>query len=492
MARKYNDMTDDELRALANQNSADWHTADDAGKQALHGENVDIYGELDRRNGTTTDYDFQSGKWYPHTMTGPNAPASMQTQTQQTSYGTMPTFDVNNAGQYISQYQGLLDNLQSRILNRQPFQYNYETDPVWQAYKTQYNREGDRAMRNTLGEVSARTGGLASSYATTAAAQANDYYNQQLTDKIPELYKLAYSMYNDEGDNLLRQYNLIQGADDTAYGRWGDDYNRQYKLYRDAVGDWWNQNKFDYQKERDAVGDEQWNKTFDYNVSTDQRDFDYKVAQDEQELQMALAKLAAGAGNFDRFGELGLTDAEIEALQNAYLLDQMGGSSGGGGGGSGRRGGSGGSNVSADGIDWTNFENELFTRGPALALEYAKNHKQEFGATNQDGAVGAAKRHLQDLGWDIENLDEAKNGDSSYTVSSKRNPQTITVSSETRTSKYGSGYDEAMNRVKGMLAKATDETRSEIDAKIDAYLDGMFARGKLTQSGIYNILGVAG
>lgn len=479
MAKNYSKYTDDELRALANQNSADWHTADDAGKQALHGENVDIYGELDRRNGTTTDYDFRSGSWQPHAPSTPSAPAA----TQQTSYGAMPTFDVNNAGQYISKYQGLLDNLQYRIMNRQPFQYNYENDPVWQAYKTQYNREGDRAMRNTLGEVSARTGGLASSYATTAAQQANDYYNQQLTDKIPELYRLAYSMYNDEGDNLMRQYNMIQGADDTDYTRWNADQNRAYQYYRDAVGDWRYGDETAYNRGRDTIADERYNQKWEYDTGRDALSDQQKAQADARDRVLDYLKIGGTVSGIpaELMEASGLSPVELAAYESYYQQQLLGGGGSGGGGGSRRRGGGGGGSSSSgmsEGLEETLL-------GMATEEEvnwYLNQHKKELGLT-VDGVKAALDwwRAQQGGGGD-------GSGGNIFELTRNRGilnePRTVEV---TNTGKWGngSGYDTALSKAKNMIAGGASQ-----EAVVN-YLNGLSEK-QVTDTGLRRILAAIG
>ena len=60
-----------------------------------------------------------------------------------------------------------------------PFNYDYASDPLYQNYARQYTNAGKRAMEDTLAQVSARTGGLASSYAGSAAQQA---YNRYMTE----------------------------------------------------------------------------------------------------------------------------------------------------------------------------------------------------------------------------------------------------------------------------------------------------------------------
>lgn len=62
-------------------------------------------------------------------------------------------------------------------------------------YNNMYERYGRRAMQDTLGEISARTGGLASSYAGAVAQDTYDNYMAELADRYPELVQAAYSMY---------------------------------------------------------------------------------------------------------------------------------------------------------------------------------------------------------------------------------------------------------------------------------------------------------
>lgn len=92
------------------------------------------------------------------------------------------------------------------------FEYNEQEDPVYQAYKKQYTRGAQRSMNDTLGAAAARTGGMASSYATQAAQQAYDNQMQGLSDKLPELYDSAYNRW-------LTEYNLQQAAEQQAYER---------------------------------------------------------------------------------------------------------------------------------------------------------------------------------------------------------------------------------------------------------------------------------
>ena len=124
------------------------------------------------------------------------------------------------------------------------FSYDPTTDAAYQSYAKEYARLGEKARQNTLGDVASLTGGYASSYATSAAAQAQNDYNRQLTAVIPELQNAAYNRWSDQLSNKYNYANLLAGIDATGYDRWAD--NRA----------------FNYQKSRDKVADAQWEKEY--------------------------------------------------------------------------------------------------------------------------------------------------------------------------------------------------------------------------------------
>lgn len=121
------------------------------------------------------------------------------------------------------------------VENRKPFEYDYASDPAYQAYKEMYTREGDRVMRDVMGEYAANTGGYINSAGITAGAQANNYYMQQLADKIPQLYESAYGRYNEDYLTQLKGLESIIGQKEdlfkTAYDINTDNYNRAWDNY---------------------------------------------------------------------------------------------------------------------------------------------------------------------------------------------------------------------------------------------------------------------
>ena len=150
---------------------------------------------------------------------------------------------------YTSQYSDEIKSLADKILNREQFSYNPEEDELYKQYEKQYTKAGKRAMEDTLGDVSANTGGLASSYATTAAQQSYNNYMGALADKVPELRQLAYDMYQDDYQRDLSNMGILQGLESTDYGR-----------YRDDKSDYYTDRNYNYQLERDKVNDERYDK----------------------------------------------------------------------------------------------------------------------------------------------------------------------------------------------------------------------------------------
>lgn len=155
---------------------------------------------------------------------------------------------------YKNSYERDISRLLEKLLNTKSFSYNPYDDDLYEFYRQQYIREGDRAMEDLLGELSASTGGVASSYAVSAAAQARENYNRKLTDKIPQLYEDAYERYIDGIEKDESTLKLLQALSDGEYDRYLDSielYNKEREL--------------DYKREADAREEE-------YNQSRDSVD----------------------------------------------------------------------------------------------------------------------------------------------------------------------------------------------------------------------------
>ena len=158
---------------------------------------------------------------------------------QSLNYGD---FTYGDAPTYTSRYDQQIQDMIQNILNREDFSYDPATDPLYQNYRKQYTREGQRATQDALGAAAAASGGLPSSYATTAAGQAGNYYAAQMTDMIPELYQLAYNQYLNDYQMDLSDLGVVQGQESTDYNRYADqlaqyntDRNFAYNVWADGL-----------------------------------------------------------------------------------------------------------------------------------------------------------------------------------------------------------------------------------------------------------------
>ena len=101
-----------------------------------------------------------------------------------------------------------LERLYAAITGRPAFSYDPASDPVYNSYAQSYQRRGRLAMRNTMGQAAALTGGYGSSYAQSVGQQQYDSYLQSLGEALPELYGMAWQRYNAAGDALKTAWEL--------------------------------------------------------------------------------------------------------------------------------------------------------------------------------------------------------------------------------------------------------------------------------------------
>lgn len=243
----------------------------------------------------------------------------------------------NNQGPaYSGAYEEELNRLYDQIQNREQFSYDATTDPLYQAYKDQYIQGGKLAMKDTMGQAAALTGGYGSSYGQQVGQQAYNAYLQNLSAVIPELYGQAYDMYKDEGDNLKDLWTMTGQRREADYNKW-----------RDEMSDWQRG-----QELAAALETEQYNR----QTAADERAY----TRQQQAYQNLVASISS-SGYTPSDAELkkaGMSRGEANALKAEYNRQvaaqqaaAAGRGSGGGGGGGGRAGSAGnsgsGSNLGA-------------------------------------------------------------------------------------------------------------------------------------------------
>ena len=222
--------------------------------------------------------------------TGTNYESTMETLRQ--AEQELPSF----SGSYDDEIGRLYD----RIINREGFRYDMNSDPLYMSYRDRYAHEGRLAMKSTMGQAAALTGGYSSSYSQAVGQEQYGAYLEKLGNVMPQLYSAAYSRYKSEGDALSEKYAM-------AVKRGESEYNR----YRDRLSDAKAQQELGYKLEQQ----------------------DYERQQKAFQTLMSLISSTGYEANEDDLKQSGMSQAQADAIRNEFLrknglLDTGGTSSG--------------------------------------------------------------------------------------------------------------------------------------------------------------------
>lgn len=370
---------------------------------------------------------------------------------QQKNYGS---YDYGEAAPvYNNRYDDTIQDLIQGILNREDFSYDPATDPLYQNYRKQYTREGQRATADTLGAAAAASGGIPSSYATTAAAQAGNYYAAQMTDKIPELYQLAYNQYLNDYNMQLSDLGVVQGAEQSDYDKYLNELNQfntdrafdynawldEYNMTKDQLQTAQGLEQLDYTKYLNELQQFNTDREFNYGQLLDEIDSqtmerqeavdnalraaefgDYSFLQDmgidtsnnpaDFERQYTLALLAAEYGDFSGLEALGITPsaqnlANFSRTASGSTSRSSGGGSSGGssGGGSSSTGGSTGTSAASAAMQRANANQGRVTSEAdwnALVAAYGEDTLRAAGYTYAGSGGGSSSGDRSSSGED--------------------------------------------------------------------------------------------
>lgn len=158
----------------------------------------------------------------------------------------------------------------------------------------QYSNMGKQAMKDTMGQASARTGGYANSYAIHAGQQAQNSFMEKLEDA-------ARGLYDSQRQEKLDKVNVANAIYDRAYGE-KQDYiaNQQW------------QQQFEYNSEQDYIAKQNAEKEeYLNNLYTD-----FSLMSDEE----------FGAATWDYYREsfenLGLTEEDFNRHKGIVQNDR--------------------------------------------------------------------------------------------------------------------------------------------------------------------------
>ena len=117
-------------------------------------------------------------------------------------------------------YASMSKEYMDQYLKRKPFEFDVNADMLYQQYRKQAAESGRMAMEDTMARAAAMTGGYASSYAQAAGQQAYQKQLDAADAMIPELYQLARSRYDADGQDLLDKASaaasMLPGATETT------------------------------------------------------------------------------------------------------------------------------------------------------------------------------------------------------------------------------------------------------------------------------------
>lgn len=238
-------------------------------------------------------------------------------------YDKLQDLENSKPADFQSQYQADINNIVNSIMNREAFQTDdvFESD-LYNTYREQYINNAQKAMRDTMGNAAAMTGGYGSTYAQAAGQQAYDAQLQQLNDKTLDIYDRVYNQYLQEGQELYNQLGMLNEQDSIDYGRYRDtvsdyyndlnyyagrydsSYNQDFNEYQtDLQAQQWAE-QYAYQKTQDALAQQNWEDQFAYQQEQDalaqenwQAQFDYQKQQDAQQLALAYARASKSGGS---------------------------------------------------------------------------------------------------------------------------------------------------------------------------------------------------
>lgn len=269
----------------------------------------------------------------------------LKTIIQQQNQKAMPTYE--------SSYNDQINQLLSKYNSRPEFSFDATNNPTIQAYLKQAADAAyqDAARRNFL-------------YSDVAKAKAAEKQGEVMATVAPQLEQQAFNQYQQQGNNILDQINMLTGIDQTGYGRHMDSvnydqnqqnnainnirgllstvsdidntaYNRQqsadqtaYNRQRDDIADQRYADQAEYSKERDSIADQRYADETEYNramtefqIQMDLAAQEYAANPNNPENLLKIAKLQQAQAELDNYMRYG---GQIEQAKLNDIMASIG------------------------------------------------------------------------------------------------------------------------------------------------------------------------
>lgn len=283
-----------------------------------------------------------SSKSNTNTNTGTNTNATLNSKYNQSqkvtdAYNKYQSLLNNKPEAYQSGYQEQIDQMLANIQNNNKFSYNVNADELYKQYKEQYTKNAQMAMKDTMANAAALSGGYGNSYASTAGQQAYNQYMGELANIIPELEQNAYAKYQNEQNERYNQLSALQNMENQAYNKYVSDYDiynsnlsNAYNNYNSLYGNEYNeylnalsqantdreyQLSLDQYNTNKANADREYQLTLDqYNTNKTNADREYQLALRQYEDSLKTASSKSGSGSNTGYSDV-LKSAEAAAAE---------------------------------------------------------------------------------------------------------------------------------------------------------------------------------
>lgn len=203
-------------------------------------------------------------------------------------------------------WQSQLDDVMNKIMAGEKFNYDMNSDAMYQQYRDIYENQANMAMQNAMAQNAALTGGYGSSYGQMVGQQAYAQQMQGLNEIGLDLYDRAYNQYQNEQNDLYNQYNMLYGniQDEIANGQWQKSFDEGVRQFDTTLDHQTTENQKDREfttSEREATqeftsGENDKNREHDIYMQDDSQEFtssenqkgrehDIYMQDDQQEYQ---------------------------------------------------------------------------------------------------------------------------------------------------------------------------------------------------------------
>ena len=164
-------------------------------------------------------------------------------------------FGPYNMFNYADPYKSDIENKREEIFQRKPFEYDYESDPLYEMLLESKKEEAQEAYNDGYAQLTRQFDGDIPVNMMNKLLETKADIIDQADSYIPTLKRMAYDMYSDEGNKLLTDYGILQSQAADDYNKWRERRDFYVAGKENAYNREMYQNQFDYQKERDSKSD---------------------------------------------------------------------------------------------------------------------------------------------------------------------------------------------------------------------------------------------